>query len=108
MTNTVRGQQRKAKQVIKQKKAKRLLTLLLAVIIVAVNVTAIYCKTHVQRACEVVSVNEDVITLRHPNGLIYDVIVTDPESYVNCIIIDAIFNEMKDWDKNYEVVDINM
>lgn len=61
-------------------------------------------KTHCARDCEVLRVSEHTITVEHPNGLIYKADFDNAEEYKEGNTYTFYFNELTDWEKNYELI----
>ena len=93
----------------RQARAKRNRTIK-ALIFLLVNTVAIcsicgcvFSKAHMKRECAIVDINENTIYVRHPNGLVYNFKTNKPELFEEDTVIMVSFNELKDWEKQYEI-----
>ena len=71
-----------------------------------VAIIALWNKTHKTYICDIKYVNDCVIYIEHPNGLEYKVTVDSQEEYKNSLKAKVTFNELKDWEKYYNIIDI--
>ncbi len=62
-------------------------------------------KLHRTRECVVTNVNNEnlIVTVRHPNGWTYDYYADCTENIEEGETIKVVFDELTDWEKNYQV-----
>lgn len=70
--------------------------------IVGLIAGAIYHKANVTRECEVVGVYVSAIMVKHPSGHLYTMYMDNVEDYVEGETIEVVFNELHEWDTQYE------
>ena len=85
----------------KERRRKNIVEVILFVLIAGIITIPLYNKANKERICYVHSVNENSITVRHPNGGLYDFYTDNSKQYEKDILITVIFNELTDWKKNY-------
>lgn len=76
------------------------------IIIVAMIMTCIVCvcnKANKTRECEVFGVCNEMISVIHPNGYVYTTTLEQEDigRYHKGAIVDVVFDELCDWEKNY-------
>ena len=86
---------------------RRFVSVILVVALVATLGVGMYSKYHHVEECEVLNVVENVIYVKHSNGLTYSVAVKDPENYQDTKTVKVVFNQLTDWEKYYYIKDIS-
>lgn len=75
------------------------------VMVIGIVFGTVYTKANKVRECEVLGVYEDAMSVVHPNGHIYTLHID--EEYVGRYhkgeIVDVVFDELYEWDTQYEV-----
>ena len=89
------------------KRRRRFFSSILVVAFVATLGGGMYSKYHHVEECEVLNVVENVIYVKHSNGLTYSVAVKDPENYQDTKTVKVVFNQLTDWEKYYYIKDIS-
>lgn len=89
------------------KRRRRFFSAILLVAFVATLGGGMYSKYHHVEECEVLNVVENVIYVKHSNGLTYSVTVNDPELYRDTDTARVIFDQLTDWSKYYTIKDIS-
>ena len=91
----------------KEAKVRRGITMgVITTLLVGTMGIGLYTKTHRIRECEVFSINEESITVIHPNGLDYMYYHYDdalPNRIQEGDYIEVSFDEMQDWEKYYRI-----
>ena len=90
----------------KERRRKNIIEVISFVLIAGIITIPLYNKANKERICSVYSVSENSITVRHPNGLLYDFYTDNPKQFEEDIVITVIFNELTDWEKNYTIKSI--
>ena len=81
---------------------KKVLTMIIAISLVC---GVWFGKLHRTRECVVTNVDNEnlVVTVRHPNGWTYDYYTDCTENIKEGETIKVVFDELTDWEKNYQV-----
>lgn len=91
----------------KEAKVRRGITMgVITTLLVGTMWGTLYTKSHRIRECEVFSINEESITVIHPNGLDYMYYHYDdalPNRVKEGDYIEVSFDEMHDWEKYYSI-----
>lgn len=91
----------------KEAKVRRGITMsVITTLLVGTMWGTLYTKSHKIRECEVFSINEESITVIHPNGLDYMYYHYDdtlPNRVKEGDCIEVSFDEIQDWEKYYIV-----
>lgn len=106
MKNYTFEQKQLLKKIRKNKKERRMenyRNVCIAILLIGIIATPIYCKANRVRKCIVYSVLENKITVQHPNGCLYSFITDNSEQFKENEIITVIFDEFTDWNKNYYI-----
>ena len=80
--------------------------IIIAIAIIGLVVGATYNKAHKTRECEILGVYENMMSVVHPNGRIYT-LSTDGDCtgrYRKGEIVDVVFDELHEWDTQYECI----
>lgn len=57
--------------------------------------SGLYIKSNVPRECSIYSIDENVLTVRHPkNNNLYKLEVSDPQNYEEDTIVTVVFDEL--------------
>lgn len=77
--------------------------IIIGLMIVGLIAGTMYNKANVTRECKVVGVYENAIMIEHPDGHLYTMHMDNVEQYTKGQIIDVVFNELSEWDTEYEI-----
>ena len=77
--------------------------IIIAIAIIGLIVGINYNKANKVRECEVIGVYESAIMVKHPNGNLYTIHIDNAEDYVKGETIEVVFDELHEWDTQYEV-----
>ena len=77
--------------------------IIIAIAIISLFVGTAYNKMNKVRDCKVVGVYESAIMVKHPNGRLYTIHTDNIENYVKGETIEVVFDELYEWDTQYEV-----
>lgn len=77
--------------------------IIIAIAIISLIVGTAYNKANKVRECEIVGVYESAIMVKHPNGNLYTIHMDNVEDYVDGGTIEVVFDELHEWDTQYEV-----
>ena len=69
-------------------------------------IVALWNKSHKTYVCDINFVNDNIVYVEHPNGNEYRVQVESQEEYENILKAKVTFNELTDWEKYYNIIDI--
>lgn len=91
----------------KQARMRRGITMgVITTLLVGTMGMGLYTKSHMIRQCRVFAVDEEFITVTHPNGLDYKYYHYDdtlPNRIQEGDYIEVSFDEMQDWEKYYRI-----
>ena len=82
--------------------------MVVAMLVVGFAIGFVYGKANKVRECEILGVYEDAMSVVHPNGHIYTLHINEEDAnrYRKGEIIDVVFDELHEWDTQYEIKDI--
>ena len=89
------------------KRRRRFFSSILIVAVMATLGGGLYEKTHHVENCRVLNVVNDVVYVKHSNGLTYTTAVEDPELYRDTNTAKVVFDQFTDWEKYYTITDIS-
>ena len=89
------------------KRRRRFFSVILVAILVATLGGGVYLKSHHVETCQVLNVVNNIVYVKHSNGLTYSVAVEDPETYRDTDTATVVFNQLTDWEKYYYIKDIS-
>lgn len=82
--------------------------MLLGILAISLIIGTVYCKANAVRECEVIGTWNNLISVLHPNGNLYNLYVDEDDigRFHKGEIVDVVFDEMYEWDIKYVAKDI--
>ena len=96
-----------SKREMMMRRRRRFFSAILLVALVATLGGGVYLKSHHVANCKVLNVVNDIVYVKHSNGLTYSVTVSDPELYRDTETAKVVFDQLTDWSKYYKIKDIS-
>ena len=92
---------------IMMRRRRRFFSFILAATLVVAFGGGVYSKMNHVETCKVLNVVNNIVYVKHSNGLTYSVAVEDPETYRDTETAKVVFDQLTDWSKYYKIKDIS-